>query len=341
MKGQERCYYITEKGKRKNFKNIKLITFDLDHTIWNIDALLNYADNECYKYMKKNYRRLYDYLLKEYELSITNLVKELLEKNVDVNKDGVQILTRIRIDALKYLAKQTNYDEIKFASEIQQLWKEKKNDVHLFISPGTLEYLTELKNRGYILGAITNGDSDINGIKFLSEIFSFVIRSMDYDYAKPNVEIFNIAENVLKEKNKHVHVNTDEWLHVGDDVYTDIMGAKNKKINCAWITMFREGKEISQNEWYSYLKLKLENIKDSNLAQYDPFADGLFSKFRKKDVPLPYDYIDVEIRHCRDLDAYKFVTSPYFTHPPQGRSTLHRSNADQGGSSRCPQCSYP
>ncbi|KAI4838312.1 haloacid dehalogenase-like hydrolase [Plasmodium brasilianum] len=300
MKGEEKCYYLSERGKSKSFKNIKLITFDLDHTIWNIDALLNYADNECYKYMKRNYKRLYDFLLKEYELSITKLVKQLLEKNLDLNKDVVQILTRIRIDAFKYLAKQTNYDEIKFSSEIQALWKKKKNDVHLFISPGTIEYLRELKSRGYILGAITNGDSDVNGIKFLNEIFSFVVRSMDYNYAKPSVEIFNIAENLLKEKN--YNFNTDEWLHVGDDIYTDIMGAKNKNINCAWITMFRDGREISQSEWYSYLKLKLENINDSTLTQYNPYSDVLFSKFRKKDIVLPYDYIDIEIRHCRDLD---------------------------------------
>ncbi|ANQ08052.1 Uncharacterized protein PCOAH_00025020 [Plasmodium coatneyi] len=300
MEGKK-CFYITEKGKKQNFKKIKLITFDLDHTIWNIDGLLNYADGECYKYMKKNYKRLYDYLQKEYELSITKLVKELLEKKIDSNKDGVQILTNIRIDALKYLAKQTNYDEVKFVSEVQELWKEKKNDVHLFISPGTLEYLRELKHRGYILGAITNGDSDVNGIKFLNEIFTFVIRSMDYNYSKPSVEIFNIAENLLKKKNLHFEI--DQWMHVGDDVFTDIMGAKNKNINCAWITMFRDGSEVPPNEWYSYLKLKLEKNCDTRLSQYDPFADGLFSRFRRRDVVLPYEYIDIEIRHCRDLDA--------------------------------------
>ncbi|GAW80952.1 haloacid dehalogenase-like hydrolase [Plasmodium gonderi] len=301
MEDEEKCYYITEKGRKQNFKNIKLITFDLDHTIWNIDSLLNYADAECYKYMKKNYKRLYDYLQEEYELSITNLVKELLEKNVDVNKDGVQILTRIRVDALKYLAKQTNYDEIKFSSEIQELWKEKKNHVHLFISPGTLEYLRELKSRGYILGAITNGDSDVNAIKFLNEIFTFVIRSMDYNYSKPNVEIFNIAENILKKQNYNFDI--DQWLHVGDDLYTDIMGAKNKNINCAWITMFRNGTEIPPNQWYSYLKLKLEKNGDTKLTPYDPFSDGLFSRFRKRNVAIPYEYIDIEIRHCRDLDV--------------------------------------
>ncbi|CAG9476766.1 haloacid dehalogenase-like hydrolase, putative [Plasmodium vivax] len=300
MEGKK-CFYITEKGKKQNFRNIKLITFDLDHTIWNIDGLLNYADKECYEYMKKNYRRLYDYLQEEYQLSITNLVKQLLENKIEDNNDGVQTLTNMRIDALKFLAKKTNYDEGKFVSEIQELWKEKKNDVHLFISPGTLEYLRELKRRGYTLGAITNGDSDVNGIKFLNEIFTFVIRSMDYNHSKPSVEIFNIAENILKKKNFHFEIH--QWMHVGDDVYTDIMGAKNKNINCAWITMFRDGSEVPPNDWYPYLKLKLEENGDSHLSQYDPFADGLFSRFRRRDVVLPYEYIDIEIRHCRDLDA--------------------------------------
>ncbi|KJP84913.1 hypothetical protein AK88_05462 [Plasmodium fragile] len=299
---ENKCFYITEKGKKQNFRNIKLITFDLDNTIWNIDGLLNYADTACYKYMKEHYKRVYDYLQEKYDLSINKLVKELLDKKPHVSKDGVKILTHIRIDALKYLAQQTNYDEEKFVSEIQALWKKKKNDVHLFISPGTLEYLRELKCRGYILGAITNGDSDVHEIKFLNEIFIFVVRSMDYHCCKPNVEIFNIAENILKKKNFHLGI--DQWMHVGDDVHTDIMGAKNKNINCAWITMFRHGREVSPNEWYPYVKLKLEEKDcDTQLSQHDPFADSLFSRFHNRDVVLPYEYIDIEIRHCRDLDA--------------------------------------
>lgn len=300
MTNTKDCFYISPKGKQKSFKNIKLITFDLDHTLWNIEALLNYADNECYEYMKRNYKRLYDFLLKEYKLSIMNLVKNLYGNNLDFGKDVVQILTRIRIDALKYLAKKTNYDELKFANEIHELWNQKKNDVHLFISPGTIEYLRELKKRGYILAAITNGDSNIKEIKFLGEIFSAVVRSMDYNCAKPSVEIFNIVENLLKEQN--IYFNDEEWLHVGDDIFTDIMGAKNKNINCAWITIFRNGKEVSENEWYSYLKLIHEKSSDNNLKRHNPFQHEFYAKLKKENIILPYDYIDVEIRHCRDLD---------------------------------------
>lgn len=300
MGTSKECYYISPKGKKKSFKNIKLITFDLDHTLWNIEALLNYADNECYEYMRTNYKRLYDFLLKEYKLSIMNLVKQLAGGNFDFGKDIVQILTRIRIDALKYLAKKTNYDEAKFANEIHELWNKKKNDVHLFISPGTIEYLRELKDRGYILAAITNGDSNIKEIKFLNEIFSVVVRSMDYNCAKPSVEIFNIVEKLLKEQN--ISFNDEEWLHVGDDILTDIMGAKNKNINCAWITIFRNGKEVSENEWYSYLKLKYEKTNDKNLIHHNPFQHDFYAKLKKENIVLPYDYIDIEIRHCRDLD---------------------------------------
>lgn len=300
MMNSKDCYYISPKGKQKCFKNIKLITFDLDHTLWNIDALLDYADKECYEYMKTNYKRLYDFLLKEYKLSIMNLVKQLAGGNFDFGKDVVQILTRIRIDALKYLAKKTNYDESKFAEEIHELWNQKKNDVHLFISPGTIEYLRELKKRGYILAAITNGDSNIKEIKFLNEIFSVVVRSMDYNCAKPSVEIFNVVEKLLKEQN--INFNDEEWLHVGDDILTDIMGAKNKNINCAWITIFRNGKEVSENEWYSYLKLIYEKSNDTNLIHHNPFQHDFYKKLKKENIVLPYDYIDIEIRHCRDLD---------------------------------------
>ncbi|SCM21956.1 haloacid dehalogenase-like hydrolase, putative [Plasmodium chabaudi chabaudi] len=296
------CYHISDKGKNKNFKNIKLITFDLDDTLWNVNALLDYADKECNEYMKKNYKKSYDYFLKTYELSMTKILIELLEKKVYMDNTSIQILAQIRTDALKHIASQSNCNEEEFTNAMQEVWQRKKNDVHLFISSGTLEYLRELKKRGYILGAITNGDSDVNQIKFLNEIFSFVIRSMDYNCEKPKADIFNIARNILKKK-QNINIRPEEWLHVGDDIYTDVMGSKNARINCAWITMYRGGNEVNTDEWYSYLKLKLGNNKNSTLAQYDPYADSIFSKLRKRNVHLPYEYVDIEIRHCRDLDA--------------------------------------
>lgn len=93
---------------------------------------------------------------------------------------------------------------------------------HIVMLDGAVETLKEIKCRGYILGAITNGVSSLQNIKLdtagIRELFDVVVVSGDISIYKPDRRIFDEAI-------KRAGVKNEESLFVGDHPVNDIQGA--------------------------------------------------------------------------------------------------------------------
>lgn len=92
---------------------------------------------------------------------------------------------------------------------------------NLVLFDDILPALNELKNKGFILGLISNVDHDIAplcqklGLKPLLDVF---VTSQDSGYAKPQPEIF-------KEAAKQAGIQVSEAMYVGDQYQIDVIGA--------------------------------------------------------------------------------------------------------------------
>lgn len=107
---------------------------------------------------------------------------------------------------------------------------------HNVIFPDSEKLLAELKNRGYIVGIITNGPSilqhhklDTSGLRSYCDI---IVVSGDIDIHKPDPEIFRYTADKLGLK-------TEECIYVGDNPVNDIQGAlesgmKAVRMNYGW-----------------------------------------------------------------------------------------------------------
>ena len=88
--------------------------------------------------------------------------------------------------------------------------------------PGAIEVLKEIKRRGYILGAITNGVSTLQNMKLdtagIRNLFDVVVVSGDIGIYKPDRRIFDEAI-------KRAGVKNEESLFVGDHPINDVEGA--------------------------------------------------------------------------------------------------------------------
>ena len=88
--------------------------------------------------------------------------------------------------------------------------------------PGAVDMLKEVKRRGYILGAITNGVSSLQNLKLdtagIRELFDVVVVSGDIGIYKPDRRIFDEAI-------RRAGVKNSESLFVGDHPVNDIEGA--------------------------------------------------------------------------------------------------------------------
>lgn len=93
---------------------------------------------------------------------------------------------------------------------------------YIVMLPGAVDVLKELKNRGYIIGAITNGVSSLQNIKLdtagIRDLFDVVVVSGDIGIYKPDRRIFDEAI-------RRAGLRNEETLFVGDHPINDIEGA--------------------------------------------------------------------------------------------------------------------
>jgi putative hydrolase of the HAD superfamily len=94
------------------------------------------------------------------------------------------------------------------------------------VLPGVHECLKELKERGYILGIVSNRDAQDNEIlnRFdLQSYFSFWLWAEKDGAPKPDRRMF---EQALQKAG----VEPAQAMHVGDNYYTDVVGARSTGI---------------------------------------------------------------------------------------------------------------
>lgn len=93
---------------------------------------------------------------------------------------------------------------------------------YIVMLPGAVETLREIKRRGYLLGAVTNGVSSLQNIKLdtagIRDLFDVVVVSGDIGIYKPDRRIFD-------EACRRAGVKNEEALFVGDHPINDIDGA--------------------------------------------------------------------------------------------------------------------
>jgi putative hydrolase of the HAD superfamily len=120
--------------------------------------------------------------------------------------------------------------------------------------PETIEVLTELKKRGYMLHIITNGFKEVQRDKLintgLGKFMTHVFISEDIKSPKPSREIFEYSIKSCNAKKK-------ESLMIGDSWESDIIGAKNFGIDQVF---FNPGNQQTDYEDYGEPTFIIQNI---------------------------------------------------------------------------------
>src|SRR5580704_10907043 len=99
----------------------------------------------------------------------------------------------------------------------------------LGFSPTTAEALRTLKSR-HQLAVISNVDDDLFAATApkLGVAFDQVITAQQAGCYKPCMRIFTLAE-------KRIGVSRDQWLHVGQSIYHDVIPAQSLGLATVWV----------------------------------------------------------------------------------------------------------
>lgn len=199
---------------------VKLLTFDLDDTLW-----------PCMETMIKTEETLHQWFSDHHpEISSRYSMEDLRQKRIALAKKHRHLahdFTAIRKKSFAELSRELQYSyarEEKFIQDAFELYFNERNRVNLYqdVIP-TLEIL----RHSYHLAAVSNGNADIYLIG-LGHLFEFSWSAADAGEQKPHPIVF---ESMLE---KH-RLNSNEVIHIGDDPINDIQGAHNAGIRAVWL----------------------------------------------------------------------------------------------------------
>ena len=197
---------------------IRMITFDLDDTLWDNKPTITNAEIET--------RKLIEEKVGAIEWGDLNDFLQLREALIRKDKSIAWDISKLRIEIFKEKIKGlVSNDEItKLAEEAFSYFLKKRHEIELF--PGVEDALKAL-SENYMLGVLTNGNADIYKLS-IGKYFEFSISSLEAQDSKPNKPHFELAKSYLP------NLKYSEMLHIGDHQINDVFGAHALGINALW-----------------------------------------------------------------------------------------------------------
>jgi len=202
---------------------IKMITFDLDDTLWDNKPTITNAEIETRKWIEDRVGTIDWGDLNEF----LQLRETLIKKDRSIAWD----ISKLRIEIFKEKIKDlVSTDDItKLAEDAFGYFLKKRHEIELF--PGVEDALKALSKK-YMLGVLTNGNADIYKLS-IGKYFKFSISSLEAQDSKPNKSHFELAKSRL------TNLKYSEMLHIGDHQINDIFGAYALGIEVLWFNNTR------------------------------------------------------------------------------------------------------
>jgi FMN hydrolase / 5-amino-6-(5-phospho-D-ribitylamino)uracil phosphatase len=199
---------------------IKLLTFDLDDTLWECAPVLQRAEQITYAWLQQHCPRL--------TRQFTPV--DLRERRFELARQQPQLAHRfsqLRLLSLQQalLDAGLSADDARASAEAAlAVFLQARHEVQLIEE---VERVLAQLSRHYVLGAITNGNVEIARIG-LNRYFSLAINAEHLPRAKPHPEPFLAAL-------QQAGCAAESCIHIGDDMEHDIRGAQRLGIHTIWV----------------------------------------------------------------------------------------------------------
>lgn len=201
---------------------IKLVTLDLDNTLWQTDPVILKAEQACHRWIEENVPQAAEFYtfdaLREYKNTIAECYPQLRHK---VSELRIEVLRRV------FLQAGISGDEGRHkAQQAFDVFYQARSEVTLFA--GALDALTTLQ-KNYSLIALTNGNADLTLIG-IDHLFDAHFNAEQVGAAKPQPDLFQAALS-------HAGVTSEQCIHVGDHQQQDIIAAQRLGIKTVWVNL--------------------------------------------------------------------------------------------------------
>lgn len=208
---------------------IKLITFDLDDTLWDTAPVIVSAEAVLRDWLAQQAPDLGG-------VPVEHLwaIRERVLSNEPGLKHRISALRRkVLFHALEE-AGYTHQQALELADQGFEVFLHARHQLEIFpeVQP-TLEVLA----RHYTLGVVTNGNADVRRLG-LADYFKFALCAEDIGIAKPDSRLFHEAL-------QRGEATAQTAVHIGDHPGDDIAGAQQAGLRAIW---FNPGNKVWEAE---------------------------------------------------------------------------------------------
>jgi len=203
-------------------KKLKLITFDLDHTLWNPDAALQRAELASYQWLAAQ----------QPAFAAAFSLADFFAVRVQVREQYPELHHRVsemRRVATRHALQNVGVSEkeaVNLANAAFDIFWSLRQQVDIFDETSAL---LQTLSQQYTLGAISNGNACLRTIA-LDHFFQFHLAADNFLHGKPAPDMFLAA---LKE----AKVAPQQALHIGDHPQDDIQGAQAVGMKTLWVNL--------------------------------------------------------------------------------------------------------
>lgn len=206
---------------------IKVVSFDADDTLWDFDRVMRHALSCTLRELRRLHPAAGEGLTVETMIEIRQQVGQELRGKV-VN------LEEVRLAAFKETLRHVELSDEGLAAHLNGVYlKHRYEDMKLF--EDVLPTLDALRGR-YGLGLLSNGNSRPERCG-LGDRFQFVVFAQDHGFEKPDPRLFEVAI-------AQAGCGRDEFLHVGDSLQSDVVGAKRAGVRSVWLNRERKPNDM-------------------------------------------------------------------------------------------------
>jgi len=220
---------------------IKLITFDLDNTLWDVMPVILNAEKTLRKWLQER--------VSNYNDLITNdVMTEMRAAAIAADPQLTYNISDLRVLLLEKALMHCGTSRAqaqRLAEEAFQVFMRGRNDVTLYADA---EPMLEELAKSYQLAALTNGNADISAMP-IAKYFAFSMSPDKVQARKPEPQIFSATL-------QQAGCNPSETVHVGDHLEEDIGGAVAAGWRAVWVNLAQDAAPIAPNYSASVTQLK-------------------------------------------------------------------------------------
>ena len=240
---------------------IKAVTFDLWETlIFEREGCSSLRNKLRCKHLAQSFTNLgIRVTIKQVELAFKELTSYLV-KVWETNND-VSHIDQLRF-IYKFISKGSSTLEEEWVKELDSAFIFPMFEVPVYINPDVYSLLNILKKHNRKVGLISN-TGITPGValrEFLikervSDYFDDMIYSEEVGIRKPNPRIFHLAA-------EHLGIKPEEIVHVGDNLRTDVWGAKYANLKTIYLSSVEGRDSIAESDPTSIIALsrKMDDI---------------------------------------------------------------------------------